>query len=168
MAKTSVSTSQSFRQAAARLAVAGRKLSPIPGVGARMIGEEIMTDVKASRPGHGVPVHTGFSPSTGKPTGRTGGTLRSTGRVQGPTPGKKPQVTLSFGGPAAKYALAQHERVDFKHNLGEPRYLVRGMERWQEGQSRALDALKENAEAGLRAAGVRGAQKRDSRGRFSK
>lgn len=127
-----------------------------------------MTDVKASRAGHGVPVHTGFSPSTGKPTGRTGGALRSTGRVEGPSEGKRPQVTLSFGGPAAKYALAQHERLDYKHNLGEARYLVRGLERWRAGQSQALDALKKNAEDALRAAGVKGTQKRDSRGRFSK
>lgn len=93
-----------------------------------------MTDVKASRSGHGVPVDKG--------------TLRNSGRVEGPN--AKDQVELSFGGAAAPYALIQHEVTTFKHKVGEPRYLVRGLERWRAGGSAAMAALKENAKEGLR------------------
>lgn len=99
-----------------------------------------MTDVKASRPGHGVPVDKG--------------TLRNTGKVDGPLgPAGAPQVVLSFGGASAKYALIQHEATHFHHTVGEPRYLVRGMERWAPGGSAAMEAIRKNAEAGLKASG---------------
>jgi hypothetical protein len=88
-----------------------------------------MLDVKASRPGEGVPVDTGA--------------LRSTGRVEGP---KNDEVELSFGGAAAPYALKVHEEdPERRHTVGEHRYLVRGMDRWrQNGASvrRALAHLK--------------------------
>lgn len=96
----------------------------------RSEGEAIMTDVKASRPGKGVPVDTGA--------------LRSSGSVSGPnmaSPGE-PEVRLSFGGPSAPYALVQHERLDFRHSVGESRYLVRGLQRRARGGS-IEDALKE-------------------------
>lgn len=87
----------------------------------RTEGEAIMTDVKASRPGKGVP--------------RDTGALASSGEVKGPdmaSPGE-PEVKLTFGGPAAPYALAQHERLDYSHTVGEARYLVRGYRRRARG-----------------------------------
>ena len=92
------------------------------------IGEEIMTDVKASGPGRGVP--------------RDEGTLRNSLRVLR----RDDAVDLVAGGAAAPYALVQHERTDFRHRVGEARYLVRGVERWQPGGSAAIDALRRNAQ----------------------
>jgi hypothetical protein len=133
-------TQASFRAAAKRIKVASRNLGVSTGQGLRMIGEEIMTDVKASRPGAGVP--------------RDTGALAGTGRVEGPVPTPfGPVVELSFGGAAAPYALPQHEILTYRHKVGEARYLVRGMERWKPGGSAAMDALRENAAAGLAAAG---------------
>src|SRR3990172_2540728 len=109
-------TQESFRAAAKRIKSAAKVVGGGSiGRGLRMIGEEIMTDVRASRPGAGVP--------------RDTGALASTGRVEGPvaTP-LGPAVELSFGGAAASYALAQHEILTYHHKVGEARYLVRGME----------------------------------------
>lgn len=48
------------------------------------------------------------------------GLLRSTGHVEIPRPG--PLVLLGYGGPAAKYALAQHENLG-RHKVGQRKYL---------------------------------------------
>ena len=159
--RVSTATRASFQRAAARIAAAAKRISADVGVGLRLIGEEIMLDVKASRPGHGVPVDTGA--------------LRASGRVTGPaSSGATGQATveLSFGGAAAPYALVQHEVLTYHHELGEARYLVRGLERWRSGGKAALAALRHNAQAGIDAVG-RGAggglrQGRDVRGRFTK
>lgn len=129
-------TESSFREAARRIRAFQRRFAGSAGQAARIVGEEIMTDVKASRPGHGVPVDTGV--------------LRSTGRVEGP--GRAERVVLSFGGAAAPYALVQHERLDLHHEVGEARYLVRGLERWRPGGSAALKALEDMAEEAVRRA----------------
>jgi hypothetical protein len=130
-----VATSLSFKKAVQDIAAAAKRLGTF-GLTLRVIGEEIMTDVKASRAGHGVPVDTG--------------TLRSTGRVEGPkgTP-LRPYVELSFGGAAAPYALTQHEELSLFHKIGEARYLVRGVERWRAGGSAALKSLRAQARAAL-------------------
>lgn len=105
--------------------------------GLRIIGEEIMSDVKASGPGKGVPIDTGV--------------LRASGRVDGPKMVKgQPVVTLSFGGAAAPYALIQHEGLHFRHRLGEARYLVRGVQRYKPGQ--AVRHIRINVEEGLKTA----------------
>jgi len=119
-------TKDSFDRAAkkiekARLALVGRSIS-----GLRLIGEEIMLDVSASRPGAGVPVDKG--------------TLRSSGRVEGPAAGV---VSLSFGGATAPYALVQHEDVSLHHTVGEARYLVRGIDRWKQNGASVARALAE-------------------------
>lgn len=130
----------SIQVAAARVERLGREGGSAVGSGLRLIGELIMTDVKASRPGRGVPVDRGV--------------LRSTGRVRGPR--KDGSVLLSFGGAAAPYALVQHERIDFNHTVGEARYLVRGVERFQKEGARAADrALAEQMQFAIqRARGV--------------
>lgn len=102
--------------------------------GLRVIGETILTDVKASRPGHGVPVDTGA--------------LRASGRVEGP---QQDVVKVTFGGAATEYALRQHEELSYRHPVGEARFLVRGLERFLDG-GKVRDALKANAQAGIRAA----------------
>jgi len=107
--------------------------------GLRLIGEEIMTDAKASAAGHGVPVKTGA--------------LRASGTVEQPEP---LVVELSFGGAAAPYALAVHENVAAHHTVGEARYLVRALERWQPGSSAAMEALQRNTEEAIKTGGDAG------------
>ena len=109
--------------------------------GMRVIGEEIMTDVKAVRPGAGVPVYTGPD--------HVGGSLRESGAVHGPF--ATGAVYLTFGGTAAPYALRQHEELDWRHKLGEARYLVRGLERWEAGHG-PMEALEIVAEFAINAA----------------
>jgi len=135
VARISGSTRASFDKAAKRIVLAARNIGRIMPPGLRLIGEEIMTDVKASSPGHGVPVETGA--------------LRASGAVEQPQP---LAVELSFGGAAVPYALVQHERLDYHHKVGEARYLVRGLERWTPGGSAAMGALKVNADEAIKAA----------------
>lgn len=133
--KTNVSTSASFAAAAKKIKAMGDPVGAAVGPGVRGIAEEIMTDVKASTEGHGVPV--------------ASGALRSTGMVEQPEP---LVAELSFGGDAAPYALIQHENLAYHHDIGESRYLVRGVERWAVQGSGAMAALKANAAAGVAAA----------------
>lgn len=117
-------TKASFDRAAKKIEKMNRGVVGSVPSGLRVIGEEIMLDVKASRPGAGVPVDKG--------------TLRSTGRVEGPKAG---EVELSFGGAAAEYALEQHEDTSLHHDIGEARYLVRGIDRWRQGGGSVRQAL---------------------------
>lgn len=138
---STVSTSDSFTRAAVRIRKFANSMVAVARGGLRLIGEEIMTDVKASRPGAGVP--------------RDTGALASTGEVTQPMPDV---VELSFGGVAAAggkdvgYALIQHENLEFHHKLGEARYLVRGLERWKPDGSAALAAIQANSDAAIKAA----------------
>lgn len=91
------------------------------------VANEILTDVKVSRPNKGVP--------------RDTGSLANSGRA---TPAGKCKAEVTFGGAAAPYALVQHERTDYNHKLGEARYLIRGVERWSPGRARA--ELKKQSE----------------------
>jgi len=120
-------TRASFNRAAQRIGNLRKNMVKGMHSGLRVIGEEIMLDVKAARPGAGVPVRTGA--------------LRSTGRVEGPD--TRGQVALSFGGAAAPYALEQHENTHIHHQVGEARYLVRGVERWQAHGLSVSKALNE-------------------------
>ena len=140
-----------FQQAANAIEALARKGGEANVSGMRVIAEMINTDVKASRPGAGVPRDTGV--------------LASTGRVTGPD--AKGLVEITYGGAAAQYALRQHETLEYRHRLGEARYLVRGLERWVAGGGPEA-ALRANAEAGIRAAYGRGFPPRDERGRFIK
>lgn len=117
-----------FRRSGKRIEKLAQKLGEALPSGLRLIGEEIMLDVKASRPGAGVPVDKG--------------PLRASGRVEGPE-GINGVVTLSFGGAAAVYALVQHEDTSLRHKVGEARYLVRGVERWRRDGVSARRARQE-------------------------
>ncbi len=71
-------------------------------------GEEVMTDSKRTY----VPVRDGI--------------LRDSGHVNLPVvTGNRVSVTLGYGGAAKAYALIQHERLDFAHTRGGPKYLER-------------------------------------------
>jgi hypothetical protein len=105
--------------------------------GLRVIGEEIKTDVAASRRGAGVP--------------RDMGDLGSSLRVLGP---KDNVVTLASGGASAPYARYQHEMVGLNHRVGEARYWIRGAERWAQG-GRPRAALKQMVDEALAAVGGR-------------
>jgi len=120
-----MSTKRDFQKAAAKLEKLSRQIGKDVPSGLRVIGEEVMLDAKASRPGAGVPRDTGV--------------LASTGRVEGPN--GSGEVELSFGGAAAPYALYQHEVTTLSHRLGEPRYLIRAVERWQANGASARRAL---------------------------
>lgn len=123
-------TKAQFQRSGKKMVQLGKSLGAKLPSGLRFIGEEIMLDVKASRPGSGVPVDRG--------------PLRASGRVDGPTSGR---VTLSFGGASAKYALIQHENTKYRHRVGESRYLVRGVERWRKDGVSARRALAELQQA---------------------
>lgn len=70
--------------------------------------ERIMTEAKTQY----VPVDTGV--------------LRDSGFVSPPEiGGMEVSVTLGFGGAASAYALVQHERLDYTHTVGGPKYLER-------------------------------------------
>lgn len=109
--------------------------------GVRVAGEAIMTDVKASGPGKGVPVDEGA--------------LRSSGRVLGPNKTRgEANADLVFGNAAAPYALYQHERTDLNHKVGEARYLIRGAERFAEsGDAEKIlhDSMDQIVHAGKKA-----------------
>lgn len=70
--------------------------------------ETIMADSKANY----VPVDTGV--------------LRDSGFVAPPEiDGNVVSVELGYGGAASAYALVQHERLDYHHTVGGPKYLER-------------------------------------------
>lgn len=128
-------TSQSFKLASRRIAKFTALMHKDVGKATRQIADEIHADC-ASRPGKGVP--------------RDTGNLAATGKVRGPD--ARSRSTISYGGTAAPYAMAQHERLDYHHDLGEARWLIRAVERWEPGGSQAMRALAANAEAGIRLA----------------
>jgi len=51
------------------------------------------------------------------------GVLRASGFVTQPIPGKNPRVEVGFGGAAEAYAIVQHERTEFRHEVGEAKFL---------------------------------------------
>lgn len=136
MATVSGTTSASFRAAARRIATAARAIRRPLREALYGIGEEIKTDVQSSAPGRGVPVDKGA--------------LRASGRVDYLAGSGKPRVAITFGGASAPYALIQHEVLRYRHTVGEPRYLVRGLERWKPEGSSAMAGLAANAAAAFR------------------
>ncbi len=54
------------------------------------------------------------------------GPLKTSGHVQPPQIDKGgPLVVLGYGGPAVKYAVVQHERLSYRHTVGQAKYLER-------------------------------------------
>ena len=52
------------------------------------------------------------------------GVLRASGKVLPPViAGTAVTITMGYGGPAAAYALVQHERLDYHHTTGQAKYL---------------------------------------------
>ena len=59
-----------------------------------------------------------------KRTPKDTGTLRNTIHVDGPhVRGRRITVMIVAGGPAAPYAVVQHENLQFKHKEGQAKYL---------------------------------------------
>lgn len=134
-----------FGEVAAKIQTMLNEAGETQSSGTRVGGEMIMTDVKASRPGQGVP--------------RDKGTLGNSGRVSGPD--NKGRVALTFGGASAPYALFQHEVTKLLHKLGEARYLIRGVERFiadggpAKTQKRIMDTLIKSAKSVTKKGGAR-------------
>ena len=54
------------------------------------------------------------------------GILRNSGHVAGPFfDSGRIWIRLAYGGAAGAYAIVQHERLDFRHTVGEAKYLER-------------------------------------------
>lgn len=97
-----------FSQMDAELRVLGERTRPVIGAALSELGEDIMAESKSKY----VPVATG--------------NLRDTGHVGQPMQqGNTTSVTLSYGGPAAPYAVTVHERLDVNHPVGQAKYLER-------------------------------------------
>jgi hypothetical protein len=59
-----------------------------------------------------------------KRTPKDVGTLRNTIHVEGPESfGKRITVSIVAGGPAAPYAIVQHENMQYHHEVGQAKYL---------------------------------------------
>ena len=53
-------------------------------------------------------------------------TLKNSGHVQRPdVSNDRISVTLAYGGAAEDYAVVQHERLDYRHTVGQAKYLER-------------------------------------------
>lgn len=74
------------------------------------------------------------------------GDLRGSGYVTLPQKlGDKVRSEVGFGGPAAAYAVIQHERTEFRHDIGEAKYLERAI------AAKRDQAFKQAARAAKRA-----------------
>ncbi len=71
------------------------------------------------------------------------GVLRGSGYVTHPD--GQGRCTVGFGGPAKAYAWIQHERLDFKHTEGGPKYLSRAVEEVRPLQARIFKTVLEAA-----------------------
>lgn len=136
MARVKPMGRRSFRAASRKIQRFKKNFDGTAGQATRVIAEEIRDDVVVARPGKGVP--------------KKDGNLMSSIKPVGPRPDDSSLVTA--GGSAAPYALVQHERTDYHHKLGEARYLVRGLERWDEKDSQATAVIKANAEFAIQKA----------------
>lgn len=59
-----------------------------------------------------------------KRTPKDVGTLRNTVHVEGPEEdGNTLRVSIVAGGPAAPYAIVQHENLDYHHTEGQAKYI---------------------------------------------
>ena len=70
------------------------------------------------------------------------GPLRDSGKVDQDKSGKC--VWISFGnGPSAKYAIKQHERLDYHHTVGKAKYLADPFNRMKDAAIKSvIDELK--------------------------
>lgn len=88
-----------------KLATLGAKAETIAGAAIYQEGEAIMAKSKEQCP-------VDF------------GALLSSGHVTEPeTRSGHIVVTLGYGGPAVKYAIVQHEKLEFKHTVGNAKFL---------------------------------------------
>lgn len=77
------------------------------------------------------------------------GVLRASGHVVPPqVSGTRVTVTLGYGGAASAYALIQHERMDFHHDVGRAKYLEGPVKQRAAGMGQRL-ARRMNLNPGL-------------------
>lgn len=70
------------------------------------------------------------------------GNLRSSGHVTPPeVRGGHVAVTLAYGGPAAPYAIVQHERLDLRHTVGKAKYLEDPLLEAASGMERRIGSI---------------------------
>lgn len=106
-----------------RLRQLAQKVSDEAALALRGEAEAIMTTSKRDF----VPVDLGPLRASGMV-----GTVRRKGDVL--------SVLLSFGGPAVRYALEQHENLEFSHKVGEAKYLEKPLLEALPGMDKRLAA----------------------------
>jgi len=77
------------------------------------------------------------------------GTLRASGRVEGPVQQDSHSVTfrLAYGGPAIEYALRIHEDLMMHHEVGQAKFLEQPV-REEVGSGRAANRIMADMRAG--------------------
>lgn len=87
----------------------GPRMQKASGAGLYALGNEMMTDSKEMTP---VDL----------------GPLKASGYVSLPVErGKKTLVEIGYGGPAKDYAIPQHENLSYHHEVGEAKFLEKGI-----------------------------------------
>lgn len=105
----------------ARLRELGATGMRIAGLALHTEAETIMSESKSRY----VPVDTGV--------------LRASGIVLQPASDREGvEVRMGYGGAAEDYALIQHERLDYKHSVGGPKYLERPLLEAAKGMTERL------------------------------
>lgn len=67
------------------------------------------------------------------------GVLKNSGFVGAPKIGPSSvEVELGYGGAAAAYAVVQHERLDYRHTVGQAKYLETPVLAWGDRAERTL------------------------------
>lgn len=99
------------------------------------LGQEIMTDSKQR-----VPIDLGALKGSGYVTSP----VRTRGKIA---------VELGYGGPAKDYAVAQHERTEYKHETGEAKYLENAINAASGGAAKRLIDISRQAFAANAGAG---------------
>lgn len=119
------------KKVAKRIAQASKTIDVVTASAVYAAGSAIMTEAKRRAPvDHG--------------------DLRGSGYVSLPEQkGRKVRSEIGFGGPASAYAIVQHERTDFSHDVGEAKYLERAISAKQKAAfQQAFNAAKRALKSG--------------------
>ena len=71
------------------------------------------------------------------------GPLRASGHVRPPERGQGTMISVAlvYGGPSARYAIEQHENLDYQHTVGEAKYLEKPLKAAAGGMVKELSKL---------------------------
>jgi hypothetical protein len=120
------------------------KIKGLPGVKAalRMYGRRANKGLKAGLYQEGE----GIMAESKEQVPVRDGILKGTGHVQLPREeAGRVTVTLGYGGPAAPYALRQHEELSYKHTVGKAKYLSDPADAAVAGMDRRVAAVIERS-----------------------